>query len=96
MYGTTSRIHHNLLPPELRTRNLDDPDPSHIPSDAQVYLLYLPVFEENSAPHTRENGVGEGVLREELPRNEACYRGEDQEDDIGLDEGEVKGDLGTG
>lgn len=95
MYGTTSRIHHDLLPPELRTRDLDDPDPSHIPSNAQVHLLYLPVLEENGAPHAREDGVGKRVLCEELPRNEACYCGEGQEYDVSLDKGEVKGDLGT-
>lgn len=87
-------VHDLLLPAELRARDLDGADAAHVPADAEVDLLDLPVLEEDGAPGAGEDGVCEGVLGEELPGEEAGYGGEGEEDDVGLDEGKVEGDLG--
>ena len=89
-----ARVRGLLLPPELWPRGLDRADASHVPPDAQVHLLDLPILDEDGAPDAGEDGVGEGVLRQELPREEPRDGGEGEEDDVGLDEREVKSDLG--
>ncbi|TKW53535.1 hypothetical protein CTA1_4324 [Colletotrichum tanaceti] len=68
---------------ELRAVDLDLAD-----------ALDVPVLEEDGAPHAGRDGVEEGVLGEVHPGEDAGDGGEREEEQVGLDEGEVEGDLG--
>lgn len=81
------------LPPKLGPGDLDGPHAPDIPSNAKVDLPDLPVLQEDGAPDGGKNGVGKGVSGQELPCEKPRDGRECKEDDIGLDECEIKGNL---
>lgn len=88
------RLVDNLpLPPELRAIHLDRADVTHTPADAQVDLLDLPVLEEDGAPDAGDDAIEEGVFASEEPGDDAGAGWENEEDEICLDKGKVKGYL---
>lgn len=78
---------------ELRPVDFDMMNALDVPAQTKIDLLNLPVLKENSAPDAGENAVGEGVPWKPEPCDNTCYGGEGEEEKIGLDESEVKGDL---
>jgi hypothetical protein len=86
-------IDNHALPAELRPVGFHGADVAHVPPDAEVQLEQFPVFEEDGAPDTGDDAVGEGVFALEEPGDGAGEGGEEEEDEICLDEGEVKCDL---
>jgi hypothetical protein len=78
---------------ELRPVDFDVVNTLDVPSETQVSLLYFPVLQKDSAPDACENPIGERISWEPQPGDDASYSGKCEEDDVGLDECEVKCNL---
>jgi hypothetical protein len=90
---STSTVHDDFLPSELRAVHFDCTNAFHVPSDAEVDLLDLPIFEKDSAPYSGEDSVRRGIGGQELPCDEPGEGWECKKYNVGLDERKVKGNL---
>ena len=90
---STGTVHDDPLPSELWAVHFDCPNAFHVPSDAEVDLLDLPILEKDGAPHCGEDGVRRGVGGQELPCDEPGEGWECKKDNVGLDERKVKCNL---
>lgn len=82
-----------VFPLELRARMLDAGDTTNSPLNGQINLLLLPILEEDDRPETTDEGVYRGELAEDQPGAKTNGSGEDEEAEVGLDKGEVKGHV---
>lgn len=78
---------------ELATRRLDGGDTFGLPPTAQINLLTLPVFDEDDAPEAVDRRVDNRVTAQEEPAGETKRSRENQEPEVGLQEGKVEPDL---
>lgn len=78
---------------ELSTAVLERGDVADAPADGEVDFLSLPVLDEDHRPETVSDCEGEGVGREDDESGGADSGGNDEEGEVGLEEGEVECDL---
>lgn len=91
----SDRVLSFAIPLKLRSRLLDTGHTPDTPLHGKVDLLLLPVLEENDRPETTEQGIEERELAEQKPCDKAETRGDDEEAEVGSQEGEVEGNAFT-
>lgn len=78
---------------ELRSWVLNLGHSPNTPLHGEINLLLLPELKENHGPQTARKSVEEREPPEEKPSTESERRGEHQEPEIALDEGEIESDA---
>lgn len=63
------------------------------PIDGEIYLLLLPILEKDNRPEAAEERIESGELAEEHPCGKAGGGGEEEESEVRLHKGKIKGNL---
>jgi hypothetical protein len=93
MLVPAAAVHDDPLPSKLGARDLDSADALDVPFDAEVGLPDFPMLKKDGAPDSGGDGIHEGVIGQELPRQKPGDGREGKKYNIGLNESKVKGHL---